>query len=163
MSCYSAAPRHLWPQSVVVAVVVAFTLHPTLVLVAAHQPVDGVDENHFVMFPGKATWGPSPMAGGSLAVGKVLSLVRPTDAKIVATSVALDEVKVGLQPTSAALHRASSLHRLPTGYTVGASHLPIGSLVRLKGGISGDSPYVLTRRQNTRSTGLLASSIKRLN
>lgn len=164
--------NHVFRQSVVLAVVVAFMLHPTLVFVAAHLPGGGTDENHFVMFPGKATWGPSPLVGGNPTtgavspIGKVLSVVRPKDASKV---VPVDEVKVGFPPLSTVSpQQPSSLARpqsrpAPTGYTVGASHSPVGPLVMLKGGIRGDSPFVLTRRQSPRSTGFLVASIKRLN
>ncbi|KAK8394891.1 hypothetical protein O3P69_005994 [Scylla paramamosain] len=159
MSRNAAYPQFLRAQSVAVAVVVAFAP----LLAACLQLSGGADENHFVMFPGKATWGPSPLAGGSLAAGtgspfaKVRSLLRPRDTKAASSSIAVKEVKVGFPPLSTEPKPLSRSQRRPrpnptsAGYTVAASPLSsAGPLVMLRGGINGDSPFVLTRLRTKR-------------
>ncbi|XP_045120169.1 uncharacterized protein LOC123509721 [Portunus trituberculatus] len=162
MSRHAASPTFLLTQSVAAAVAVVVAFAPLFAVCL--QVGGGADENHFAMFPGKATWGPSPLAGGSLAAGtgspfaKVLSLLRPRDTKVASSSFAVKEVKVGFPPLSTEpqpLPRPQPRPRpnpASAGYTVAASPLTSsGPLVMLRGGINGDSPFVLTRLRTDRS------------
>lgn len=142
---------------------------------ASFQYSGGGGQNSVGMFPGKATWGPSPLAGGSLSAGiespdgspphKVLPVVRPEGAKVVATSVAVDEVKVGYPSLSAVPQIPSRRPSPPSpnpGYTVGGSGSPVGRLVVLPAGISGDSPFVITRQRGPNFKRIFGSITKRL-
>lgn len=156
------------------AVVVAFMLTDR-VSTTPLQYNGGGGQNSIGMFPGKATWGPSPLAGGSLATGtgspgrststKGVPVVRPDAPKVVATSVAVDEVKVGFPPLPSPSQIPSRRPSLPPqipSYTVGESARPAGRLVVLQAGISGDSPYVITRQRGLNSKRFFGSITKPL-
>lgn len=150
------------------AVVVVFVLGARASM-ASFQHSGSVDQNRVGMFPGKATWGPSPLAGGSLSAGigspdgspphEILPDVRPEGTKVVG------EVKVGYPSLSTVTQIPSRQPHPPLpnpGYTVGGSGSPVGRLVVLPAGISGDSPFVITRQRGPNSKRIFGSITKRL-
>lgn len=133
--------------------------------VASVQSRDGIGQNNFRMFPGKATWGPSPLAGGSLDAGigspgelqPDTVLARPETAKVVATSVGVSKIKMGFPPFPSAPHIPSRHYFPPIPVFKEEPDRPVSRLLVIKAGISGDSPFVITRQQRSNIMGSFGS------